>query len=258
VAPPKYVSDFDTLAGEYDRFRSSYSDALFDAIVEYAGPMRGRRALDLACGTGLSTRGLAARGVAVTGIDVAPNMLDVARRSGYRGATFFTARAESTPFADGSFGLVTCGQAFHWFDARSTLAEIERVLVPGGAHVQYWKDSLPTDPMTKTAEDLQRDWSGRDPAVLDKELWGNLRDVWHASRLVDRRKVIIDVSLPFTVETFVGYHRSRETLRLELGERREEYLGALEEKIRSMAPAGGRFEVQAKEYLFLARRSGGA
>ena len=38
-----YRSDFDTLAAEYERYRTSYSDSLFDAIVAYAGPLRGRR-----------------------------------------------------------------------------------------------------------------------------------------------------------------------------------------------------------------------
>ncbi|HEY8078052.1 MAG TPA: class I SAM-dependent methyltransferase, partial [Labilithrix sp.] len=123
-------SDFDTLAAEYERYRTSYSDALFDAILAYAGALNGRRALDLACGTGLSTRGLVARGVSVTGIDIAPNMLDVARRSGLEAAAFYEARAEALPFADESFAIVTCGQAFHWFDGPRVLKEIARVLVP--------------------------------------------------------------------------------------------------------------------------------
>jgi SAM-dependent methyltransferase len=257
VPAPKHVSDFDTLADEYARFRSSYSAPLFDAIFEYARPSSGRRALDLACGTGLSTLGIAARGLAVTGIDVAPNMLDAARTF-VPEASFFTARAESLPFADESFSLVTCGQAFHWFDAQAALAEIERVLVRGGAHAQFWKDALPADPFTQVADDLEREWSGRDPTDMARELWGSLAEVWKHSRLVDRQKRIFDVSLPFTVDTFVGYHRSRESLRLALGPRREEYLVALRDRISAVAPASGAFEVQAKEYLFLARRSGGA
>ena len=254
---PKHASDFDTLACEYARFRSSYSDTLFDAILEYARPRSGRRALDLACGTGLSTVGISARDVAVTGIDVAPNMLEAARASVPEGS-FFVARAEALPFADESFGLVTCGQAFHWFDAPAALAEIERVLVHGGAHAQFWKDALPTDPFTKAADDLEREWSGRDPTDMARELWGSLPQTWKDSRLVDRQKRIFDVLLPFTVDSFVGYHRSRESLRLALGPRREAYLVALRERIAAIAPASGAFEVQAKEYLFLSRRSGGA
>jgi len=255
LASPKHRADFDTLAVQYERFRSSYSDALFDAIVAYAGPLRGRRALDLACGTGLSTRGLSARGIGVTGIDVAPNMLEGARRAGLAGASFFIARAESLPFADDAFGLVTCGQAFHWFDGPVALAEIERVLVPGGAHAQYWKDALPTDPFTKTADELEQSWSGRSPDILQQDFQAKLRDDWREARLVDQERRVFDVKLPFTVASFVGYHGSRETLRIALGDRRAEYLVELERTIAAMAPADGRFDVQAKEYLYLARRS---
>ena len=258
MAVPKHVSDFNTLADEYERFRSSYSDALFDAIVAYAGPMNGRRALDVACGTGLSARGLSARGMRVTGIDIAPNMLDAARRAGLEGAAFYEARAETLPFADGAFGLIVCAQAFHWFDPLAALAQFERVLAPGRAVALFWKDALQSDPFTKAADDLEHEWSGRPPTDMAAELWGNLRDIWKASRFVDPARREFDVRLPFTVASFVGYHRSRETLRLALGPRREEYLDALEARIVEVAGGPDTFEVAAKEYLYLARRNRGA
>jgi SAM-dependent methyltransferase len=169
-------------------------------------------------------------------------------------ATFYEARAETLPFADESFGLVICGQAFHWFDAARTLHEIERVLAPGGAHAQFWKHQLPDDPYAKAADDLERSMSGRKPGDMFEPTWERLRDVWRSCGLVDRRRIELDIGLPFTVESFVGYESSRESLRLALGERRFEYLAELRRMIAAMAPAGGAFEVRAKEYLFLARR----
>jgi len=258
LAAPKHVSDFDTLAAEYERYRSSYSDGLFDAIVAYAGPLRGRRALDVACGTGLSTRGLFVRGLGVTGIDIAPNMLEAARRAGLAGATFYEARAESLPFADGAFGLIICGQAFHWFDARVALSQFARVLAPGGALALFWKDALQSDRFTKAADDLESEWSGRPPIDMAAEVGRNLAATRGVPQFVDRERREFDVALPFTVESFVGYHRSRETLRLTLGARREAYLDALKARILELTAGSDGFEVAAKEYLFLARRSGGA
>lgn len=46
--------------------------------------------------------------------------------------TYTAAPAESTPFADASFDLVTVGQALHWFDAERFFAEVIRVAAPGG------------------------------------------------------------------------------------------------------------------------------
>jgi len=249
----QHRSDFDTLAAEYERYRTSYSDALFEAILAYAGPSRGRRALDLACGTGLSTRGLVTRGVAVTGIDIAPNMLEVAKRCGLEGAAFYEARAEALPFADESFALVTCGQAFHWFDGPRVLREIARVLVPGGAHAQYWKHYDASDPFVKAADDLERTWSGQDPNLVWTASTASLREWWQGSGLVDRERRESETTLPFTIDSFVGYESSRETLRIALGERRPEYLAALRSVLGRLAPTGS-FTVKGKKYLYLGRR----
>jgi SAM-dependent methyltransferase len=46
--------------------------------------------------------------------------------------------AEAMPLADDSADAVTVGQAFHWFDGPKALAEIERVLRPGGALALAW------------------------------------------------------------------------------------------------------------------------
>ncbi len=43
------------------------------------------------------------------------------------------ATGEALPLANRSVDAVTVAQAFHWFDARRALAEIARVLRPGGA-----------------------------------------------------------------------------------------------------------------------------
>ena len=46
--------------------------------------------------------------------------------------------AEAMPLPDDSADAVTVGQAFHWFDGPAALAEIERVLRPGGALALAW------------------------------------------------------------------------------------------------------------------------
>ena len=46
--------------------------------------------------------------------------------------------AEATGLADRSVSLVTCAQAFHWFSDQAALAEIHRVLRPGGRLALVW------------------------------------------------------------------------------------------------------------------------
>lgn len=105
------------------------------AVVEGAGTGTGRtivadRALDVACGTGMSAVALAQYAATVVGIDVSPEMMRVAPPTANVSYTF--GDAECLPFADAAFDAVTCGSGVHWFDQARFFAELRRVVRPGG------------------------------------------------------------------------------------------------------------------------------
>ena len=127
--------DFGRTASDYDRHRPGFPESFFERIAAQGWIAPGDRALDLGTGTGSLALGLAARGLDVTGLDVAVDLLEVARRrAGESGLSvaFKSGRAEATGFADGEFDVVTAGQCWWWFDAAQTTAETTRILVPGG------------------------------------------------------------------------------------------------------------------------------
>ena len=86
---------------------------------------RPQRAIDVGCGTGLSTEPLASLADMVVGVDVSKDMLAKARRVG--GARYVCARAERLPFPDALFDLATIASAIHWFE-REAITELGRVL----------------------------------------------------------------------------------------------------------------------------------
>jgi SAM-dependent methyltransferase len=112
--------------------------------VEYtlalAAPRPGERLLDVACGTGAVTLRAAQAvgpGGQVIGLDLSPEALAVARSvNGQNGGATIEWRegtADSLPFADGSFDVVTCQFGAMFFPDRvAAFQEMRRVLAPGG------------------------------------------------------------------------------------------------------------------------------
>jgi SAM-dependent methyltransferase len=93
------------------------------------------RALDVGCGTGLSTVALKEIAREVVGVDAASEMIALAD-SGPR-IEYMVASAEKLPFAENEFEMVTLSSAFHWLDKEKFLKEAARVLRPGGWLVVY-------------------------------------------------------------------------------------------------------------------------
>lgn len=125
------------LTGEhYARARPDYHPAAVGAaarLLDLADPVT--LAVDIGCGTGMSTRALTAVATQVVGLDVSAPMLRAAAPAA--GVGYLQARAERLPLDSCSAGLVVTAAAFHWFDQARALAEVARVLRPGGGFAVY-------------------------------------------------------------------------------------------------------------------------
>ena len=111
-----------------------------DTVLAFADPQANEVALDLGCGVGHTLRRVAARVRLAVGADATDGMLEGARmllaREGIGNAVLILTPAESLPFLDASFDLVTCRLAAHHFaDAAKAFREVRRVLRPGGRFV---------------------------------------------------------------------------------------------------------------------------
>lgn len=110
-----------------------------DEVIARARPIGpSDRILDLGCGTGIVARKLRERlggAMRITGVDASADMIEKARTLAPE-LDFQQARAESLPFPDASFELVTCQQMLQFApDPAAVLREVRRVLVPGGRFV---------------------------------------------------------------------------------------------------------------------------
>jgi SAM-dependent methyltransferase len=218
-------SIFDDIADVYDRYRLGYASDVFDALREYGLPPA-PRVLDVGCGTGFVAEEMTRRGAAVTGIDVSGEMIERARTR-VPEATFLQGRAEALPFADASFDVVTCAQTFHWLDQPMALAELARVLRPGGIVAVWWKGLMRGDTMRRIRDEVAREIGLEPPA----DLLVSGFEAFENSRFVDRRLRVIPWRVTLTLENFLGYEGARGQPRNAYGARLDDYLERLKQRL---------------------------
>jgi SAM-dependent methyltransferase len=138
---PARARGFDAWAGDYDRYRPTYPDELFDVIAQRLPIPRQPHVVDLGAGTGRASLAMAERGWRVTAVEPGKPMLDQLRgRAANQGLLISTvqATAEETGLDLASADLVTAAQAFHWFDKDRALGEAARILKPSGGLALFW------------------------------------------------------------------------------------------------------------------------
>lgn len=137
--------DFGKRSADYGEHRPGFPASFYDRLERFA-PLAGAAALDVGTGPGIVALELARRGASVTGVDISPNQIAVARqrvqRAGLADRCRFLVRpVEDTGLADHSFDVATAGQCWVWFDEPAAIAELLRVVKPGGivvvAHYCY-------------------------------------------------------------------------------------------------------------------------
>ena len=217
------TGDFTEFALEYDRYRIGYSPELYEVIKRF-GLQRGGKVLDVACGTGLSAAAFASQGFEVTGIDSTPAMLEHARVR-VPSATFAEAAADQLPFADGSFDAVTCAQAFHWFNTPAAMSEFMRVTRSGGLVAIWWKHLLKDDPVRLERADVYRAMGK--PELVTESLQGGF-STFYGAPFADRHLRALRFPHHTSVESYLGYERSRKNAHAHFGDQVELYFTRLE------------------------------
>lgn len=115
-------------------------EGLREADLGLLGEVRGRRVLEVGCGSASCARWLAAHGARAVGIDLSGGMLRHALAAAERSAVqvpLVQASADQLPFGDGAFDLACSafGAVPFIADLGAVFGEVARVLQPGGRWV---------------------------------------------------------------------------------------------------------------------------
>lgn len=156
---------YDAVAEVYERVRAPMTAAVASDLVAMAEAPPAARILDVGTGTGVAaaaaTQAAGTEGLAV-GVDMAPAMLDVARRA-RPGLRLAAAEAIQLPFRDSTFDVVTVNFVLQEFKRYDTaLFDLIRVLKPGGR--------LATSTWTPEEDELQATWRSLVEATVGKEM----------------------------------------------------------------------------------------
>jgi SAM-dependent methyltransferase len=250
LPPDDEPFDFRRQAATYGRFRRDYSPALYDAIEARTGPAAGRVAVDLGCGTGFVTRSLATRGWRTAGVDFSAPMLRAARAA-MPDVAFVRARAEALPVRAGCASLVAVGTAFHWMAPAPTIAEIGRVLQPGGWCAIFWRLSVrESPPMRLVGEVLRRIGVTIPDGLLDALA---VPDVFAGSPLVADPVVKLRTTLEYDVDDFLGAVATYEWCRRVTGPVHGRFLDELRAELARRHADG--VHDPSEETVLLARRT---
>jgi SAM-dependent methyltransferase len=144
---------FAVAPADYERGRPMYPFEAVRRLVRELHIKPQNTVLDLAAGTGKLTRLLAQLSTDVVAVEPVDAMRERLVET-LPGVTALAGTAESIPLDDESVDAVTVGQAFHWFDGDAALAEIARVLRPGGLLALLWNRRVEDDPVNRAIDDL--------------------------------------------------------------------------------------------------------
>ncbi|HEY7209597.1 MAG TPA: class I SAM-dependent methyltransferase [Bryobacteraceae bacterium] len=199
------------MAGDFGKI-AEYSAHEGEEFVERLALRPGMNVLDVACGTGNLAVPAAARGAKVTGLDLAPNLLEQARKRATAAGLdirFDEGDAEELPYADGSFDLVMSmyGAMFAPRPER-VAAELARVTKPGGtiAMANWTPEGFVGKVFALGARHVPLP-DGMVPPVL----WGDEKTVRqrlapHTSEIeTTRRNIVLDY--PFSPSEVVAFFR---------------------------------------------------
>ena len=164
--PNQYATDINLRARQRLWQHQEPPFDLFEWVLELTDAGPGCRVLDVGCGNGAYRERLRARGAAVTGCDLSIGMLEAAR-----GSVLVNADAQSLPFRRSSFDVVLAAHMlYHVPDQRRAVAEMRRVLEPGGtcvvvtngaAHIQSLRQLVESVVRPITADWEMFDWATR-------------------------------------------------------------------------------------------------
>lgn len=201
--------DWGKASSDYAKYRDIYPEEFYQWIVDSGLCIKGQKVLDIGTGTGVLPRNLYRFGAEFTGADISEGQIDQARKLSEKlgmKIRYVVSSAENLDFADNSFDVATACQCFMYFNTKTLIPNIARMLKPGGRFAILFMVWLPDESkIAKQSESLvlkyNPQWTGKGakrlPPVSADPSW---MEPWFAVERTDA----FTVNVTFTRESWNG------------------------------------------------------
>ncbi len=220
---------FSANSENYERFRPDYPEALFNYIFQHVKNFD--QAWDCATGNGQAAKYLSTVFERVEASDISDGQLDNA----YQNANihYRQSPAESSPFKDNQFDLITVAQAFHWFNFERFFQEAKRVLKPGGVLAVWTYDLLSVDQrIDEVIRDFYHNVVGPYWEQERKHVDRRYRDVKFPFKQVQTET--FSIKKEWTLQQLTGYIQTWSSVSKYQKDHHENPVGALHDQLKQL------------------------
>ena len=201
--------DWGKTSTDYSKYRLGYPASFFDLLNSLGVGKNNQRILDLGTGTGVLARAFAKRGANVTGVDISPEQINAAKELSIQekvNVNFIVSKSEDILFNANTFGIVSAGQAWIYFNHEILIPKL-KIIAPHGKLVLTHLSWLPyQDKIAEATEKLvlqyNPNWKGAGYKKAEPQMFGNLTGL---ELLTFHR---YNVPLKFTKEIWMGRIRA--------------------------------------------------
>lgn len=206
----RHLGDLQVIAPGLDFHKYSLNDIKLTGARAFLGDLRGKRVLEIGCGTGLISVLLAKSGAHVTCFDLSPLSVQATKRRAEINEVKIEpliSAGEHLPFADESFEIVFGKSILHHLDPQLGEAEIARIMGRGGKAV--FVEPMGMNPVL-TFVRQHVPYRHKNPVGVDRPLTYRDMDTW--TRNFQYRNYR-EVQLLSMIERGFGWHRQFKFLR---------------------------------------------